>query len=78
MNIETIAKLILCLSIGVYGLHLFLVFRQIFSRASGLDIGSYDSEGLRFSENRAGLHKIVRDPSNFGGELPNGETEEKR
>ncbi len=78
MSIETIAKLILGVSIGLYGLHLFLVFRQIFSRTSGLGIGSRDSEGFRLSENGTGLHKIVRDPSNFGGELPDGEVEEER
>lgn len=77
MNIETIAKVILGLSIGLYALHLFLVFRQIFHRASDLNIDSNDSEAFRLSENGAGLHKIVHDPSNFGGELPDGEAEEE-
>lgn len=78
MNIETIAKVILGVSVGLYALHLFLVFRQIFRRASDLNIDSHDSEAFRLTEKGAGLHKIVRDTSNFGGEISDGEAEEER
>ena len=80
MNIETVAKIILIVSIGIYCLHLFLVFRQIFRHRSDLRGGSPEAEWLRFAENEKQVHKIVQGSFTFGNELPelpDEETEER-
>jgi hypothetical protein len=77
MNIKTIATIILIISIGIYCLALFLVFRQTFRRSSDLKASSPEAEWPRFSENEKRLHKIVQSPLIDGNELPDEKDEEK-
>ncbi|UCD57728.1 MAG: hypothetical protein JSV16_01060 [Candidatus Hydrogenedentota bacterium] len=78
MDIEAISKLILAVSIGLYGLHLFLIFRRIIRRNSGLNIDLPRPEKLRFSGIRKRMYKIVHFAFEFGGELPDERAEEER
>lgn len=48
MDIEAVAKVILVFSIGLCGLHLLLVFRQVLRQTSNLRIDSSKSERFRF------------------------------
>ncbi len=80
MSIETVATIILIVSIGIYCLTMFLVFRQIVRRNSDLREGSPEAEWLRFVENEKRVHKIVQGAFTFGNEpseLHDDESEER-
>ncbi len=70
MSIETIAKIILIVSVGIYAVHLFLVFRQIVRHRSDLTASSSEAEWLRFVEKERQMHKIVRGSFTFREGLP--------
>ena len=77
MELATISRVILVVSIGLYALHLFLVFRRIFRQTSYLRKDSANWTEQRFSENGGRLHKNVDSAFEFEEEPYHEETEEE-
>jgi hypothetical protein len=77
MNIAAISKIILLVSLGLYGFHVLLVIRRILCHASYLAADrSHPTDG-RLLKNGNGSHKIVNLVFEFDGELLHEEGEEK-
>ena len=77
MDIVAISKIILLISVGLYGVHLFLVLRRIFRQTSYLRNDLSCSEKPRLPNNGDHLHKNVNSAFEFEGESLHEEAEEK-
>ena len=77
MNLAAISKIILLVSLGLYGLHVVLVIRRILRHTSYLTAARPDPADRRWVKDGAGSHKIVNSVFEFDGESLDGEDEEE-